>query len=254
MRLTGRVALVIGGSAGIGRACVDALAADGASVVVADVNDERGERAVADVTAAGGKAAFVHTTIMEEESIAASVRLAVETFGGLNILVTSVAGRPPADIGGRPEAWKYMVDMFQTGPYYASRQALPAIVESGNGSVIHIASIAGIRGMPAGDVDATAYPTSKHGVIGLTKTLALQYGPKGVRVNAICPGYVHTQLNQHLFDADTDGTFVRDTLRVPLQRWGRPEEIGTVASFLASDDASFISGQAIVADGGMTAR
>ena len=147
-----------------------------------------------------------------------------------------------------------MVDMFQTGPYYASRQALPAIVESGNGSVIHVASIAGIRGMAAGDVDATAYPTSKHGVIGLTKTLALQYGPKGVRVNAICPGYIHTQLNQHLYDADTDGSFVRDTLRVPLERWGRPEEIGTVASFLASDDASFISGQAIVADGGMTAR
>ncbi|MBV8985631.1 MAG: SDR family oxidoreductase [Acidimicrobiia bacterium] len=254
MRLTGRVALVIGGSAGIGRACVDAFAADGASVVVADVNDEGGEQAVADVTAAGGKAAFAHTTIMEEESVGESVRVAVDTFGGLNILVTSVAGRPPADVGGRAEAWKYMVDMFQTGPYYASRQALPAIVESGNGSVIHVASIAGIRGMAAGDVDATAYPTSKHGVIGLTKTLALQYGPKGVRVNAICPGYVKTQLNQHLHEADTDGSFVRDTLRVPLERWGRPEEIGTVAAFLASDEASFISGQAIVVDGGMTAR
>ena len=254
MRLTGRVALVIGGSAGIGRACVDAFAADGASVVVADVNDEGGEQAVADVTAAGGKAAFAHTTIMEEDSVAETVRVAVDTFGGLNILVTSVAGRPPADLGGRAEAWKYMVDMFQTGPYYASRQALPAIVESGNGSVIHVASIAGIRGMAAGDVDATAYPTSKHGVIGLTKTLALQYGPKGVRVNAICPGYVKTQLNQHLHEADTDGSFVRDTLRVPLERWGRPEEIGMVAAFLASDEASFISGQAIVVDGGMTAR
>ena len=253
MRLTGRVALVIGGSAGIGRACVVALAAEGASVVVADVDDAGGEQAVADVTAAGGKAAFVHTTIMEEESVADAVRFAVDTFGGLNILVTSVAGRPPAGVRG-PDAWKYMVDMFQTGPYYASRQALPAIVESGNGSVIHIASIAGIRGMPNSAVDATAYPTAKHGVVGLTKTLALHYGPKGVRVNAICPGYIRTQLNQHLHDADTDGTYVRDTLRVPLERWGRPEEIGTVAAFLASDDASFISGQAIVADGGMTAR
>ena len=253
MRLSGRVALVIGGSAGIGRACVDALAADGASVVVADVNDSGGEQAVADVTASGGQAAFIHTTIMEEDSVAASVGHAVDSFGGLNILITSVAGRPPAGVQA-PEAWKYMVDMFQTGTYYASRQALPSIVESGHGSVIHIASIAGIRGALIGDVDATAYPTAKHGVLGLTKTLALNYGPKGVRVNAICPGYIATQATQHLRDADTDGTFVRDTLRVPLQRWGQPEEIGKVAAFLASDDASFISGQAIVVDGGMTAR
>lgn len=253
MRLTGRVALVLGGSAGIGRACVDALAAEGASVVVADVNDSGGQQAVAEVTAAGGRAAFVHTTIMEEESVAESVRFAVDTFGGLNVLVTSVAGRPPAGVQG-PEAWKYMVDMFQTGTYYASREALPAIIKSGHGSLIHIASIAGIRGSLIGDVDSTAYPTAKHGVLGLTKTLALHYGPQGVRVNAICPGYIATQATQHLRDADTDGTFVRDKLRVPLERWGRPEEIGKVAAFLASDDASFISGQAIVVDGGLTAR
>jgi NAD(P)-dependent dehydrogenase (short-subunit alcohol dehydrogenase family) len=254
VRLAGRVALVIGGSSGIGRACVSALATDGAAVVVADVDDAGGEQAVADVTAGGGRATFVHTTIMEEESIAASVRAAVDAFGGLNILVTSVAGRPPADIAGPAEAWKYMVDMFQTGPYYASRQALPVIVDSGDGSVIHVASIAGIRGSVLGDVDRSAYPTAKHGVLGLTKTLALHYGPLGVRVNAICPGYVKTKANQHLHEADTDGSYVRDTLRVPLERWGQPEEIGTVAAFLASDDASYISGQAIVVDGGMTAR
>jgi NAD(P)-dependent dehydrogenase (short-subunit alcohol dehydrogenase family) len=253
MRLTGRVALVLGGSSGIGRACAAAIAADGASCVVADVDDVGGEQTVTDVTAAGGKAAFVHTSITDEASVADSVRFAVDTFGGLNILVTSVAGRPPAEVHG-PDAWKYMVDLFQTGPYYASRQALPAIIESGNGSVIHIASIAGIRGSLIGDVDTTAYPTAKHGVVGLTKTLALHYGPKGVRVNALCPGYVRTQATKRIYEADTDGSYVRDTLRVPLQRWGRPEEIGTVASFLASDDASFISGQVIVADGGMTAR
>lgn len=254
MRLTGRVALVIGGSSGIGRACVDALAADGAAVVVADVNDAGGEEAVADVAAASGKAAFVHTTIMEEASVADAVRFTADTFGGLNILVTSVAGRPPEELRGGPDGWKYMVDLFQTGPYYASRQALPVIVESGDGSVIHVASIAGIRGSLIGDVDTTAYPTAKHGVVGLTKSLALHYGPQGVRANAICPGYIQTPLNRHLYEADTDGSYVRDTLRVPLQRWGRPEEIGTVAAFLASDDASFISGQVIVADGGMTAR
>ncbi len=181
MKLNGRVALVIGGSSGIGRACVDALAAEGAAVVVADVDVAGGEQAVADVTSAGGQASFAHTTIMEEASVADSVRFAADTFGGLNILVTSVAGRPPEELRGTSGGWKYMVDMFQTGPYYASRQALPVIIESGNGSVIHVASIAGIRGSLIGDVDTTAYPTAKHGVVGLTKSLALHYGPKGVR-------------------------------------------------------------------------
>jgi NAD(P)-dependent dehydrogenase (short-subunit alcohol dehydrogenase family) len=254
MRLTGRTALVLGGSSGIGRACAAALAADGAAVVVADVDDAGGEQVVADAIAAGGTAAFVHATIMEEASVAGAVRFAADTFGGLNILVTSVAGRPPEELRGGPDGWKYMVDMFQTGPYYASRQALPVIIESGRGSIIHIASIAGIRGSLIGDVDTTAYPTAKHGVIGLTKSLALHYGPQGVRVTAICPGYIKTQVTKPIYEADTDGSYIRDKLRVPLERWGRPEEIGSVAAFLASDDASYISGQVIVADGGMTAR
>ena len=253
MKLTGRVALVIGGASGIGRACAAALAAEGASVVVADVNDAGGEQTVAAVTAAGGTAAYLHTTVLEEESVAASVRFAVDTFGGLNILVTSVGGRPPKGVTGS-DAWKHMIDLFQTGTYLASRHALPAIVESGHGSVIHIASIAGIRGSLIGDVDTTAYPTAKHGVIGLTKTLALHYGPQRCTRERDLPGYIVTPLNQHIHEADTDGSYVHDKLRVPLERWGQPEEIGSVAAFLASDDASFISGQAIVVDGGMTAR
>ena len=183
------------------------------------------------------------------------MRFAVDTFGGLNILVTSVAGRPPEELRGGPDAWKYMVDMFQTGPYYASRQALPAIIESGNGSVIHIASIAGIRGSLIGDVDTTAYPTAKHGVIGLTKSLALHYGPKGVRVNAICPGYIKTQVTKH----DPRGRHRRQLhpRAAPGARWSagdNPRRSASVAAFLASDEASYISGQVIVADGGMTAR
>jgi NAD(P)-dependent dehydrogenase (short-subunit alcohol dehydrogenase family) len=247
MRQQGKVALVYVAASGIGAGSARALAADGATVVCADLDEVRGPEVVAGIVADGGAASFVACDFLSEESIAAAIAHTVELHGGIDTIVTSV-GAPIRD-------WHKGVDLYLKGPYYASRHGLPELEKRGGGSLIHIGSISSIRGAPlAGDVDGTAYPSSKHGVYGLTKTLAIAYGPKGIRVNIVCPGYIKTELTRSLYEAPDSDRYVRETLRVPLGRWGEPEDIGNAVAFLSSDDSSFISGQAIVVDGGQTAR
>jgi NAD(P)-dependent dehydrogenase (short-subunit alcohol dehydrogenase family) len=248
VKLQGRVALVFGGSSGIGRGCTEALAEEGASVVVADPNETGGNEVVEAVRAGGGTATFLSSDVADEASVQRAVAYTVETYGKLDILVNS-AGAPTR------KDWHRGIDIFLKGPYYACRHALPELERNGGGAIVNIGSIASIRGSAnAGDIDGTAYPMAKHGIIGLTKTLALSYGDKNIRVNAICPGFIKTGLTKKLYEAPDADAYVTDTLRVPLGRWGEPEDIGRVAAFLASDDAGYISGQAIVVDGGMTAR
>ena len=228
---------MFGGSSGIGRACADALAEEGAAVMIASPNDP--ESALP----------FVSTDITDEGAVRNAVETTVRELGRLDVVITSAG----AKIGG-DDAWHQGIDLFLKGPYYASRHALPELERNGGGSLIHIGSIASVRGSLAGHVDKSSYATAKHGLLGLTRTLALAYGDKNIRVNAICPGYIKTPLTKHLYESADSERFVKQDLRVPLGRWGEPEEIGKVAAFLASDDASFITGQAIVVDGGITAR
>jgi NAD(P)-dependent dehydrogenase (short-subunit alcohol dehydrogenase family) len=247
VKLQDRVALVFGGSSGIGRGCADAMAAEGAIVVVADPNAEGGNEVVAAIESAGGRALFVSTDISDEDAVAQVVATTVERFGGLDSLVTS-AGANAAD-------WHRGIDIFLKGPYYACRHAIPELVRRGGGTIINVGSVASLRGsIQSRGVDGTAYPMAKHGVLGLTKTLALTYGPQNIRVNCLCPGYIKTGLTKKLYEAPDSETLIKETLRVPLGRWGEPEDIGKVVAFLASDDAAYISGQAIVVDGGLTAR
>ena len=147
------------------------------------------------------------------------------------------------------------MDLYLKAPFYASRSAVGEIVRSGGGAIVNVASIAGVTGSPSTDAESTGYPVAKHGVIGLTRSMALAYAKQGVRVNAVCPGYVKTALTARLYaDPEASRRLISETLRVPMDRWGEPREIGAVVAFLASDAASFITGQPIVVDGGFLAR
>jgi NAD(P)-dependent dehydrogenase (short-subunit alcohol dehydrogenase family) len=252
MKLSGRCALVIGGSSGLGRASAEACAAEGASVMIADINDQAGADAIEAITKAGGKARFIHTDGTDDAAVMAAVNGTVSQFGGLDILVNSIGGggARSGDAG-----WHLAIDLFLKSSYYACKYAIPEMEKRGGGSVINVASIAGVTGSTATDVMTTGYACAKHGVVGLTRTLALAYAKKNIRVNVICPGYFKTDMTVSLHGKEDGGmAHINENLRVPMGRWGEPREIGSVAAFLASDESSFITGQPIVVDGGFMAR
>jgi NAD(P)-dependent dehydrogenase (short-subunit alcohol dehydrogenase family) len=251
MKLENKVALVIGGSTGLGRACAEAIAANGAKVMIADINEPAAQENLTRIRAAGGEGSFVKTDATNEPQVQAAVAQTVKEFGKLDILVNSAGGPSAPDNDG----WHFCIDMFLKAPYYACRAALPEMEKNGSGSIINISSLSGVTGSLARVIEGTGYPAAKHGVIGITKTLALAYGKKNIRVNAICPGYIKSELTRGMFEAEDGGRkLISETLRVPLDRWGEAHEIGNVAAFLASDDASFITGQPIIVDGGFMAR
>lgn len=250
MKMQDRVGLIVGGASGIGRACAEACAAEGATVVVADLDTDRGEAVTAAIVADGGQATFVPTDITDEDAVRRAVETTVERFGALDILITSAGGNPRGD-----DAWSLYLDLYLKGPYYACKHALPEMTRRGRGAIVNISSIAGVTGGISRRVEESGYASAKHGVVGLTKTIALAYARQNIRANALCPGYIRTEMTRRLHESEDGGeALINQQLRVPLGRWGEPEEIGRVAAFLASDDASFLTGQAIVVDGGFTAR
>ena len=252
-RMDGKVVLVIGGASGIGRASAQLCAEAGALVMVADLNEVAGLAAAEAINEGGGSAAFSLVDAVDEQSVRETVAATVSTFGRLQVLVNS-AGGVKADPGAEG-GWGDALDIYLRAPYYASRHGVKEIVKAGGGAIVNVASIAGVTGSLSKDVDATGYPVAKHGVIGLTRSMALAYAKHGVRVNAVCPGYVKTHLTAPLHaDQSKSKRLISEHLRVPMDRWGEPREIGAVVAFLASDAASFITGQPIVVDGGFMAR
>ena len=251
MKLENKVALVFGGSSGIGRVSAEACAQDGAAVVVADVNDSDGAQVVEDIRANGGTASYIHADITDEEAVEAAVRSTVDEFGKLDILVTSVG----AETQSKEAPWHFAIDLFLKGPYYACKHAVAHMEQAGGGSIVNIGSIASVSGGTSTSVEGTGYPTAKHGVLGMTRTIALAYADKNIRANVVCPGYIKTALTKPLYERPDGGqALITEKLRVPMGRWGEPHELGRVVAFLASDDASYITGQPIMVDGGFTAR
>jgi NAD(P)-dependent dehydrogenase (short-subunit alcohol dehydrogenase family) len=247
-RLEGKVVIVTGAASGIGLATSKRLLADGATVIGADLSSSPGEL--------GAGWGFVPTDVTDEAAVAALVASAVATGGRLDGVVNA-AGVAGGGLAHQVEAdeWHRVIAVNLTGTFYVAKHVIGQLlaqerVDGERGSVVTLASIEGLEGTAGG----SAYNASKGGVVLLTKNLAIDYGPSGIRANAICPGFIETPMTGDLFAMEgmeevAEGYLVEHALR----RYGQPEEIAATASFLLSSDASFVSGQAIAVDGGYTA-
>ena len=246
---TGKVAIVTGAASGIGAAVAKALAADGASVVLADL-DRRGAEDVAEaIVAKGGKAIALETNVADALEVEAMVEAAKRTYGGLHFAVNNAGiGGPSAPTGEYPlEGWHKVIDTNLHSVFYGMRYQIPAIIASGGGAIVNMASILGSVGF----ANAPAYVAAKHGVLGLTKVAAMEYAKQGVRINSIGPGFIDTPLLSKNLD-EAALTYVRGLH--PVGRLGTSEEVAALTSFLLSDQASFITGSYHLVDGGYTAQ
>ncbi len=255
-RLSGKVALVTGAASGLGAATARRLARDGAKVLLTD-RDLAGEDVAATIAGEGGQAAFRLHDVTSHPDWAAAVEHAVTDFGRLDILVNNagVAGGNHQLMDHSFEAWRQILGVNLDGVFLGLRHAGPRIAASnpnGGGSVINLSSILGKVGMAG----ASAYCASKGGVSLLTKAAALEWAPLGIRVNSVHPGFIDTPMVSGALAERDDGNEMRVALMAahPLGRFGLPREIGDVIAFLASDEASFITGAEIVVDGGYTAQ
>ncbi len=248
-RLEGKVALITGAASGIGAACAKRFAEEGALVAGLDLQKPvaGGDWAPAEACA---PASFFRdgVDVRDEASLEAAIGAAIESLGPLDVLVTAagVAGGGPAH-GLSEQDWDRVVDINLKGSFLAAKHALRSMLESGGGSIVLVSSVEGLEGM-AGSL---SYNASKGGVVLMTKNLALDYGSAGVRVNCLCPGLIETPLTKVVWD--TQPIYEQMVSWHALDRPGRPEEVANAALFLASDEASFVTGHALVVDGGWTA-
>lgn len=251
-RLDGKVAVVTGSAHGIGAATASRLADEGAAVVVADLDADGAVRHANHIVADGGRAIGVHTDIADESSVGYLIAATLSAFGGIDILHNNASAMSltPADVdvlGVDLDTWDKTMATNLRGTLLCCKAAIPHLLERGGGSVVNTSSGQALLG----DTGQTAYAAAKMAVITLSRSIATQYGSRGVRCNAICPGLILTDRLKQKLDGPATERLLRHQL---LQRAGQPEDIASLVCFLVSDDGSFITGQAISIDGGLQAH
>jgi len=248
-RLAGKVALITGAASGLGRVGAERFAAEGAKVVIADMAD--GDEVVEAIAAAGGEASYVNCDVTDEMSVQNAVQHAVETFGGLHVLYNNAGvmlGDDDNPVTTSIETYQKTMDINVLGTLLGCKYAIPAMQESGGGSIINVASFVAHMGAATPQV---AYTASKGAVLAMTREIAVIYARQGIRANSLCPGPIMTPLLAKFLSDDAKRN--RRLVHIPMGRFGEPIEIANGALFLASDESSWMTGQSLIIDGGITA-
>ncbi len=251
-KLEGKVTVITGAGAGIGRASARRFAREGAAVVVADLESGAGEETVAQIGREGGEATFVRVDVAESDQVEHMIRTAVEAYGRVDVLFNNAGVNFAASVVEITDAvWRRSLDVNLKGVMLGCRHAIPEMLKTGGGSIVNSASMLGLVASPR----QAPYAAAKGAVVMLTRQVAVDYAQRNIRVNCLCPSEVNTEMNRRFVaqSPDPEATLRRVLARIPMDRMAEPEEIASAALFLASDDSSYITGVALPVDGGLTA-
>jgi NAD(P)-dependent dehydrogenase (short-subunit alcohol dehydrogenase family) len=249
MQLEGKVAIITGAATGIGRATALLFAGEGASVVIADVNEDDAQRTVANIEDEGGSARFVQADVSEAEDVQALMERAAEEMGGIDVIVNNAGAQRSGAVTEFEESeWDLLMRINPRSCFLGAKYGVPHLRERGGGSIVNVSSLAGLKGGPG----MTAYSASKGAIIAFTRALAEELAPDNIRANSVCPGWIDTPFNEPAIEfmggRAQQEEMVQQT--VPLKRQGTPEEIAPGILYLASDASSYVTGQELVIDGG----